>query len=375
MADPGTGQTIAGAIDWLCRAQDRSTSADGGVARAYSLIRGWTASYPETTGYIVPTFLEYARHTGKIDPYARARHMLNWLTAIQLPCGGFQGGRIDSKPVVPVVFNTGQILLGLVSGELEFGCYREPMRRAADWLVDVQAPDGCWRKYPSPFAGKGARTYDTHVAWGLFEAARIDSDRGYHEAALANIKWALNNQRENGWLANCCLSDDTSAPLTHTLGYALRGVVEAWRITGNPELLAAAKRTADGLLSAQREDGSLPGQLRSDWSAHVAWTGLAGMAQIAICWFMLYREGGDPRYLEAGMAANKYVRRSVHFDVSPETAGGVKGCFPVDGAYSRYEYPSWAAKFLVDSLLLEIDTFKKTDWNLGAKGFGSMAAA
>ena len=43
------------------------------------------------------------------------------------------------------------------------------------------------------------------------------------------------------------------------------------------------------------------------------------------------------------------------FDVPPEMAGGVKGSFPLDGEYSKYEYPNWAAKFLVDSLMLETD--------------------
>jgi hypothetical protein len=35
--------------------------------------------------------------------------------------------------------------------------------------------------------------------------------------------------------------------------------------------------------------------------------------------------------------------------------GAVKGSFPIDGGYRRYEYPNWAAKFLADSLLLEMD--------------------
>ena len=99
--------------------------------------------------------------------------------------------------------------------------------------------------------------------------------------------------------------------------------------------------------------GVVPGQLRADWSASVQWVGLAGMAQTSICWLMLYQDTADSRYLRAAVAANKYVRRSVLFDVSPDIAGGVKGSFPIDGAYCRYEYPSWAAKFLADSLLLE----------------------
>src|SRR5205085_10345256 len=125
------------------------------------------------------------------DMRERARRMTDWLVRIQLPGGGFQGGKIDMTPVMPVTFNTGQILLGLAAAETAFGQYREPMRRAADWLVHTQDPDGCWRKHPTPFATAGEKEYETHVAWGLFEAARIDPDRGYAEAGLANVAWAL----------------------------------------------------------------------------------------------------------------------------------------------------------------------------------------
>jgi hypothetical protein len=352
--DPGIEKTIAGAVDWICRGQDASPTHDGGVPRVYHLMRGWSSSYPETTGYIIPTFLEHSRRTGMPDTRLRAHRMLEWLKAIQMECGGFQGGRIDSTPVAPVVFNTGQILLGLAAGELAFGGYRESLIRAADWLVEVQDANGCWRKYASPFAGPGDKAYDTHVAWGLLEAARILPDRGYAQAALANVDWALTLQKENGWFADCCL-DNAAAPLAHTLGYALRGVLEAYRFSENGKYLDAALRTADGLLGKLGGDGFLPGMFWPDWSSAASWACLTGSAQIAICWLMLYRYTGNKRYLDAAVLANRFVRRTVSFDVPPGMAGGVKGSFPLDGTYSKYEYPNWAAKFLIDSLVLESD--------------------
>ena len=114
--DPGPDAVVAACTAWLCAAQDHSASSDGGVARDFSLIKGWATSYPETTGYIVPTMIELARRTGRADLHARARRMLDWCVAIQFPQGGFQGGKIDASPPVPVTFNTGQILLGLAAG-------------------------------------------------------------------------------------------------------------------------------------------------------------------------------------------------------------------------------------------------------------------
>jgi hypothetical protein len=353
-SDVGPERVLFEVMRWLCRAQDSSKYGDGGVARDFCLIRGWAASYPETTGYIVPTFLAYANRTGETEYRDRARRMIEWLVSIQLADGAFQGGKIDARPLVPVTFNTGQILLGLAAGAEVFGSYRQTMRRAADWLIATQDADGCWRRYPSPFAAPGEKVYETHVAWGLFEAARIDPDRGYAEAAIANVRWAISSQRPNGWLERCCL-DSPSAPLTHTLGYALRGIIEAYRYTADGDFLAVARRTADGLLGAFGADGYLPGRLRADWSSQTSSVCLTGTAQIAHCLLLLGELTNEARYAECGRRANAFVRRTVNVDGAPEVRGGVRGSQPFHGPYGRFQYLNWAAKFLADSLMLELD--------------------
>jgi hypothetical protein len=359
-SDPGLEPAIHAAVHWLKRAQDHSASHDDGVARDFSLINGWSVSYPETTGYIVPTMIDYSRRYDDLDSRKRARRMLDWLVSIQYPDGGFMGGKIDAAIRVPVTFNTGQILLGLAAGVAEFGAvYRDPMRKAADWLRDTLDDDGCWRRYPTPFAEPGLKTYETHVAWGLFEAARLDPSRGYQDAALKQIHWALTQQAPNGWLANCCLSHPET-PLTHTLGYALRGFVEAWRYTKDESILAGAIRTANGLLSALRADGWLPGTINRDWTTTANWTCLTGAVQTAHSWLLLSEATGDNRYLDSARLANKLVRRTVSLDGPLDIRGGVKGSFSIDAVYGPYQYLNWAAKFFVDSNLLELDLLSRT---------------
>jgi len=351
--DAGPAAAMEAAVDWLAIAQDRSRTTDSGVARHFSLIDGWGSSYPETTGYIIPTRLESATVLGRPDLGERARRMLDWLVGIQLPSGGFQGGMIDQTPVVPVTFNTGQILLGLAAGVREFGeSYRPAMVKAADWLVATMDPDGAWRSHPTPFAKPGEKTYETHVAWGLVEAWRVTPQSAYLEAARRNGLWALQYQASNGWFDRCCLSDPTR-PLTHTLGYVLRGLIEIGQAASDQTLLDAADRTARGLLSARGENGHLPGRVRPDWSAAVPWTCLTGSVQIAACWILLDRVVPNPEYRAAARQLIRYVRRTVALDGPPETRGAVKGSFPVDGEYGRYQYLSWAAKFLIDACLLE----------------------
>jgi hypothetical protein len=40
-------------------------------------------------------------------------------------------------------------------------------------------------------------------------------------------------------------------------------------------------------------------------------------------------------------------------DDPDETRGAVKGSFPIDGDYGKFEYPNWATKFAIDSYTAE----------------------
>jgi hypothetical protein len=354
--DPGREAVIDACTRWIGTAQDHSSTADGGVARDFSLVTGWGSSYPETTGYIVPTVIEMAHRKNSEDLHTRARRMLDWFVAIQFPEGGFQGGKIDSTPRVPVTFNTGQILIGLAAGAKTYDDprYLDAMHRAAGWLRDSLDPDGCWRKHPTPFAQPGEKAYETHVSWGLFEADRVAPGHSYGAAGLRQVDWALTKQQPNGWFASNCLTDPDN-PLSHTIGYVLRGVLEAQLYSGRADLLAAAVRTADRLLEVIAEDGYLPARMNRDFQSSANFACLTGSVQIAHCLFLLFQLTGEQRYFAAGQRLTRYVRRTIRLDGPKETLGGVKGSFPINGDYGQWQYLNWAAKFCIDANLLESD--------------------
>ena len=358
--DPGPNAVIDACIKWLCVAQDKSASNDGGVARDFSLQTGWSTSYPETTGYIIPTMIAMARRNSDAALHERARRMLDWCLAIQFDDGGFQGGKIDAAPRVPVTFNTGQILIGLAAGANEYqdARYQDAMHRAATWLRDSLDADGCWRKFPTPFAKPGEKAYETHVSWGLFEAERVAPGHGYGDAGLRQVDWALTKQQSNGWFASNCLTD-TDNPLTHTIGYVLRGVLEGHLLSGRADLLEAAIRTGASLVEAIGVDGYLAGRLDKNFRPAASYVCLTGSVQIAHCLFLLYRLTGEQRYLDAGRKLTAFVRRTVRFDGLEGMVGGIKGSFPVDGQYGQWQYLNWAAKFCIDANLLESELVSK----------------
>lgn len=286
----------------------------------------------------------------------RARRALEWLVSIQMPEGAFPGGVIGQQPVAATAFNTGQILMGLAAGVREFGGrYEDSMHRAARWLVGVQDDQGAWSRFYSPFALPGAKAYDTHIAWGLAEAARASGEKTYENAVRRNLQWASSLQRRNGWFDRCCLTD-FSRPLTHTIGYALRGFAEGYRLLGEGWMLETALRGAESLLGCIREDGFLAGRLDSDWQPRARWSCLTGAVQIAAVWFLVapHSSRGEEMVL-AARRANAFVRRTVRIDAPPDIAGGVKGSWPVDGEYGRLQLLNWAAKFAIDSSWMELE--------------------
>ena len=346
------------AVDWLCRAQDAVTG--GGVSRSYCVAwqrffrtAGWLPAYPETTGYIIPTVFDCARRGNDDALRRRAIAMADWEIAVQMPSGAVQGGVIGMPPT-PAVFNTGQVIFGWVRAAQETGDsrYTAAAERAGTFLVEHQDPDGVWRRGVSQHARAGTQTYNTRVAWALVDLGHLTGDRRFHEAGVHNVATAVASQLPNGWFPANCLDDDT-APLTHTIAYAMRGVLETGAGAGEPRFIDAACRTADALLACQRTDGSFAGRYDRTWQPAVRWSCLTGNAQIALNCLRLAEITGREPYARAAARALRFVASVQDLTATnPGVRGGVAGAYPIFGDYGSFEYLNWAAKFFVDALLL-----------------------
>ena len=347
------------AMEWLCRAQD--AAGGRGVSRSYSLRyqrahgrRGWLAAYPETTGYIIPTFFDYAELTGNAEYRQRAIEMARWESEVQLDNGAVQGGVIGFNPT-PAIFNTGQVLFGWARAFRECGeeSFLNSARRGAEFLVKAQDPDGAWRRHGSHYARAGVNLYDARTAWGLLEAFSVTNESKFRNAAIKNLDFVIRRQQFNGWFPDCCL-DDNARPLLHTIAYTMEGLLESGNFLGEPRFAEAARTAADALLERQKPDGSLAGRFDHRWQPIGDWSCLTGDAQTAIVWFRLYERSGDSRYLSRASAINRFLMKTQDLSAKDEgIRGGVKGSHPIWAEFGSFEYLNWAAKFLVDALLLE----------------------
>jgi len=347
---------LQAAAEWLTRAQD--ASGCGGVSAYYDASKcQWAGAYPETTGYIIPTFFRYAEFSGNDEYRDRAIRMAAWESDIQLAEGGVRAGTMDATQIVPTIFNTGQVLFGWLSAwqQTQDTRFRDSAMRAADWLVAAQDPDGAWRRFASPFATHAVNTYNTRVAFALAKAGHELHAPRYVNAAVRNVQWALTQMHPNGWLENNDL-EDNERPLTHTIAYATRGILEVGVIAAEASFVEVAARMARAVAQSQRRDGALPGRLDAAWRAASRWSCVTGNAQLAIIWQRLARETGDPTWQQA-------ADRAIHLNLSiqdltatdPGVRGGMPGSYPRSGGYMKNRYPNWAAKFFMDALMLQLE--------------------
>jgi hypothetical protein len=351
-SDTDLERHLRAGADWLVRAQD--TGNDRGISYGADLGGPFLASYPETTGYIIPTFLKLAEHYRDESFARRALEMGAWESRIQMECGAVMGGRVGGEPM-PAIFNTGMVLLGwsALCRNSPDPVFLESLRRASQWMLDLQEPDGDWKKGNSRFANPNTTVYNVKAAWGLCEAGRVGEMPEAIDGAVRNAEFCVSRQLPNGWFRDCCLLD-ASRPLLHTIAYAMQGLIGIGVIAERQDLIAAAARTADSLLERMDGDGFIPGLVGPRFENTVSWSCLTGTAQTAIVWGRLFQLTGRPAYREAMHRANLYLMR--HHDIEnrdPRLRGGVPGSWPVWGAYGRFMILNWATNFFVESLLLE----------------------
>lgn len=356
-AERDHGPHLRAAIDWLAAAQD--ATPDDGISRGYGVAynsyfrrRGWQPSYPETTGYIIPTLFEAAVHLDRPELADRAVRAARWEHDVQLESGAVQGGVIGQGRT-PAVFNTGQVMLGWLAALERTGDPRfaEATRRAGDYLVSVQESNGHWRKGNSAFAKSDTTLYNARVAWALAEAGIRLEVEAFRKAAHRNLIAVAELQGNNGWFPYCCLTDP-KRPLLHTLAYTIRGLLEGGRVLGDQQLLDAAIRGANALLSRVREDGWMPGRFHPDWSAAADWSCLTGEAQMANNWMRLFMITGDRRWLGPVPRVLQFLKRTQNrTSDDPGLRGGIKGSYPLSGEYGRFEILNWATKYFADALM------------------------
>ena len=169
---------IKRAIGWMLYHQH--IQPDGGVTSHVQFKPGKLVigeSYPEVTGYIIQTLLDYAEIFKDDNATQAALKAADFELRLQDPLGFFPGGMLP-RLTGPSVFNSAQIVHGLVKAYqvTREERYLTSLMGACRWICEVQEDDGSWGKFN--FLGKKS-VYDTKVCQSLLEASSVPQITGF----------------------------------------------------------------------------------------------------------------------------------------------------------------------------------------------------
>lgn len=270
-------------------------------------------SYPEVTGYYIPTLLRWGYKELAIQ-YAK------WLCQIQHEDGAWY----DTQGENPYIFDSAQILKGLIAIREYIPEVDTSIEKGCDWILSNMTSEG---RLVSPLEnpwGDG-KTYSelihTYCISPIKEAGKLLNREDYVKKADLIVDYYTTKCRDK------ILNFDL---LSHFYAYVMEAMIDI----GHEEL---AREAMDKIATIQKESGAVPGYNNVDWVCST------GLFQLALVWFRL----GD---LERGHKAFGYACK-----LQNETGGWYGSYISEDNANEINTYfpdaeISWANKYFLDAL-------------------------
>ncbi len=348
--------SLRSTADWLLKSINKGK---GGSCAHFSPLLGWSKPYPETTGYIIPTLLKLYNYYHDERFLVAASSTGEWLLNIQNKDGSWPGGLYPNKNLSGSVFNTGQILKGMIAlyRHTNNQVYINAGLRGAHWLTTGVDQKGFWPA--GDYQASKTPAYYTHVAWPMLEVWQETNDDSIKSAAIRFLDATLLRKKNNGVFSGWGFKDEGSA-FTHTIAYTLRGFQESARLLNNYDTYGKPTEQALTALikNAELKGGAMSGEFDEFMKPSGSYVCLTGNAQIAICALLLDQQDADLRLVNAAAKLSDFVCKVQRSTFLLSGMNGVAGSYPLWGRYMIMRYPNWAAKYHCDALLMLIDRLK-----------------
>lgn len=270
-------------------------------------------SYPEVTGYYIPTLLRWG-HKELACTYAK------WLCSIQ----HIDGAWYDTKDVDPYIFDTAQILKGLIAIYPYDNSVADNIKRGCEWIISCMDSNG---KLITPSTvewgtdGSCSDLIHTYCISPIMAAGKLFDCQKYIDAANRMIDYYITERIEE--ILNFGL-------LSHFYAYVMEAMIDI----DHKEI---AQEAMEKIAKLQKASGAVPAYKNVDWVCST------GLFQLAIVWFRL----GN---LENGNKAFEYACKLQN------ESGGWYGSYiseensSEENTYFPTSEISWAVKYFLDAL-------------------------
>tara|TARA_Y100000022_G_scaffold200756_1_gene218679 strand:+ start:13975 stop:15063 length:1089 start_codon:yes stop_codon:yes gene_type:complete len=341
--------------EWLKKSLNKGR---GGSSAYFSPLIGWSKPYPETTGYIIPTLIRFNYFFNE-DYTEYANNLGNWLIKIQNSDGSWDGGLHPSSKSAPSIFNSCQIIKGLVNlyKETNNGIYIESAIKSGDYIKKQFGDNGL-------FIGNDYKTaitpsYYTTAIWPLLELSSVTGDEELEEKSILFLNKILERKMDNGFFSGCGFGASKNA-FTHTIAYTIRGFQECSRILEINDYAEACNESIEFFIKkSELTNGRLPGSFDESLNAASDSVCLTGNSQFALIFFLHYEKDKDLRIINSASKLINFVCNTQRKSLPFQTKGGIAGSWPMYGRYMFMRYPNWAAKYHADSLMNLIEIIRR----------------
>lgn len=306
MSRPDYISTYKKAIGWI---KSNSIEGEGIICNT-----GLRKSYPEVTGYYIPTLLRW----GYRD---LACSYVEWLCSVQKQDGSWY----NTEDTAPYIFDTAQVLKGLLAIRNIVPQVDPHILAGCEWIFSRMQADGRLITPVKDAWGSDCNVCDEvihiYCISPLYEAAEVFDRPEYKQKALKIWNYYKQNYYEK--IMNFSL-------LSHFYAYLMEALLDI----GELKLLKEAMHKME---SFQKSSGAVPAYNHCDWVCST------GMFQLSLVWFRM----GD---IERGNRTFEYACKLQN------KSGGWYGSYvsednPAEcNTYIPTSEISWAVKFFLDAL-------------------------
>ncbi|MDA7670557.1 hypothetical protein N8592_00870 [Verrucomicrobia bacterium] len=357
-AELSDDEHIEVSLSWFRNLQRKG--GDGGIPAKFRLAdlpgRNLYPSYPETSGYILSTILA-AQEMGFGDMREMSRLIKSYLLKQQLDKGGFRGGHARMRNNGRAsIFNSGQILLGLVAyhnSNPNDETVVESIRRCVEW-GRKNVKDGKWNE---EYTFGGQRAYYARSTMGFLRGSVAVGDKEACQRFRENYVSIYESYFDDpkslvGWGFKADV-----VPL-HTIAYTLRGMLECGLVLEDESYMQEIADFCWQIIKGAKcfNIAGIPYCSYSPGLNPVAEAICpTGLAQLAIVLWKLEDLGiGEGEFENAAKSMTNVVKQTqIRGSRNILLDGAVPGSWPVNGPYQPYDLVNWSVKFLLDCLLLK----------------------